>query len=373
MADAVASAQLAPVQAAYRIVITSIGDARPSDAASIAVGLGVPVNRVLEAVYRAPSVLVDGLDAPTARQMGDLLGSLGCGVDVQSANGPAPAPADLYDVALHIEDTARYGAIVDALAGFLGAKPDDAARLVATPPGVVLGQVSRATIDALRQRLGDGAGLIVSDPDSALYDLFLGACDQAVVMRLQGDLRRAGFEPLAETGCVLSGLPRDVAEGLWSAHHRIGALRLVNRDFLRFDVVMTGGTPSPAASAALQDLAGIPDHIVPRLFGAGEITLIDALPLAELADVLDGLAGAGLEIRADLVSFAHLGLDITRAPRPADVRDTLAAIGIGVDEAALRQLPYRLPCALPELQARLLRDALALCGAQADLIDEAAA
>ena len=373
MAVAIASSDLAGKRDGFRLDFNSIGAANPGNAAAIAVGLGVPVSSLLEVVYRAPAVLVDGLEARVGQQMAGLLRDLGCEVDLVASDAPPLPSPQLYDVALHVEDTTRYTEIINALAAFLGAKPDDAARLISTPPGVVLGKVSQATIDALSERLGNGALLAVSDPDQALYDVFLGACDAAVGLRLRGDLQRQGYELLGETGCILSGLSKAQADAIWSAHHRIGELRVINRDFLRFDLVMTGGELTEAAHKALADVAGIPDHIIPMLFDEGDITVVEALAGPEMPAAMEDLAAAGLDIRADLMTFAHLGLEIIAADRPRAVRETLETIGLSIEETALRQLPYRLPYQLPELQARLVRDALHLCGAEANLVDEVAA
>lgn len=373
MTTAIATADLAAPDEGFRLVFQSIGDAVPGNAASIAVGLGVPVAPVMEALYRAPTVLVDGLTAAIGARMRDLLTEMGCNVTLDPMSSPPPVPATLHDVALHVTDTTRHGAIVDALAAFLGTRPDDAARLIATPPGVVLGRVSRATIDALAARLGAGASLVASDPDTAVYDVFLGDCDSVVRARLMADLRRAGLAPLAETGCILTGLTRAQADGIWAAHGRLAALRVVNRDFLRFDLVLTGGAPTPAAIRALTDTAGVPAHVAPRLFHEGPITVMEAVAHADMASAMDRLAAAGLCIRADLVSFLHLGMEITAAPQPRTLRAALNALGIDATDHDLRRLPYRLPWRLPELQARLVRDTLEASGARVDLLDLAAA
>lgn len=369
MARAIASADLAPRDDGFRIVFHSIGGAAPGNAAAIAIGLGVPVTPVMEALYRAPSVLVDGLSAEIGGRMRALLTDMGCRVTLDPMTAPLPAPAPLQDAALHITDTARYGAITSALAEFLGTPGEDAARLIATPPGIVLGGVSPATIAALAERLGPGADLVASDPAHALYDLFLGPCDGITRSRLFSDLRRAGFKPLADAGCILTGLTKTQADAVWAAHGRVRDLRVVNRDFLRFDLVLTGGAPSPAATRALIETAGIPAHVVPRLFDEGEITVMEALPHADMAPAMERLTAAGLEIRADLVTFLHLGVDIVAAQHPRALRDTLKAIGIETTESDLRRLPYRLPWRLPELQARLLRDTLEAAGARTELVD----
>lgn len=369
MTNAIASADLAANENAFRLVFHSIGGASPGNAAAIALGLGVPVTTVMEALYRAPSVLVDGLSETIGTRMLALLSEMGCRVSLDPMSAPLPEPATLFDVALHVTETTRYDEITGALAAFLGTLPGEAGRLISTPPGIILGKVSQASIDALSDRLGSGAELLASNPDTALYDVFLAPCDTVVKSRLLGDLRRRGLSILAEDGCLLAGLTKSQADTLWSTHQRIQELRVVNRDFLRFDLVLTGGSPTPEAIRALTEMAGIPADIVPRLFEEDEITVVEAANHATMSAMLEQLTAAGLEIRADLITFLHLGLEIIKAPRPHMVIETLRAIGIDSSENALRRLPYRLPFFLPELQARMLRDTLAWSGAETVFID----
>ncbi len=350
-----------------RVAIRSIGTATPSRAASIALGLGVPVQSVMETLYRAPRILVDGLAPETADRMADLLGDLGCEVAVEPQDTPPPAEEPLYDVALHITDTARYGAVTEALAGFLGCDAAQAAQVILQPPGVVLGQVSTATVEALCRRLGEGAELSVSDPGKARYSLFLGDCDPTVRARVLGDLRRRGLEPMGSSGCLLSGLERSEADAIWAALGRVGALRIVNADFLRYDIVLTEGADTAAARNVLEAFARIPGHIVPELFGALPITVMEAVPEADMPGALERLAAAGLSVRADLVTFLHLGIELVSARRGVDPARVLARLGIETGGPVM--VPGRLPFAMPDLQARLVRDALAGAGIEAALFE----
>lgn len=375
MGQAVASArhedlELRPGER-HSVVIKSIGTAAPQDAAPIAIGLGVPVQRVLEAFYQAPTVLVDGLSAEMAGHMAGLLEQIGCLVDdVPEAYGDVAVP-ELFDVAVHVSETARYPQITSELATFLGATEEQAARLLTTPPGIVLGSVSLATIEALKARLGQGVDMINSRPDVAVYDVFLAECEDHVRLRLFADLRTRGFAPQADEGCILAGLTKEEADRLWSAHKASGVLCVVNRAFLRFDIVMTGGLDTPTSRDALKRVAGIPERILPRLFDAMPIAVIEALPEAELASALEAMTAAGLELRADLITFLHLGLEITGTSDPAGLARTLSALGLQSQDRNLAALPVRLPYHLPELQARILRDSLVASGAQVELVDAA--
>lgn len=370
VATATNTADEVPAGQRHRVVISSVGSAVPANARSVAIGLGVPVQSVLDAFYKAPVVLVDGLSRDVAEQMSGLLVQIGCEAQVQAELDPAPAPAVLYDVALHVTDPARYGEVCRAVGSFVGAGEEDAARLVSTPPGIVLGGVSEATIDALNDRLGGGAELVRSRPEHALYDVFLAECEPPMRARLLADLKSRGYTPVAEEGCILTGLEKTSADQLWTAHRAGGRIQIVNRDFLRFDIVMTGGENGALVHAALTEIAGVPTDIAPRLFEMLPITVMEAVPSRDLEASFAGLVEAGLELRADLVTFLHLGVEISGTDDPAATLKTLTNLGLW-RQSAMPPLPWRAPWHMPELQARILRSTLQSAGAHVDLIDPA--
>ena len=374
MSDASANTvpQTPPAEGEYRLVVTSIGTATPASAKSIALGLGVSVQSVLNALYRAPSILVDRVSVDIAEQMQTLLASLGYETRIDSSDQPL-TPADGYfDIAAYITDVQAYDRILDELARFLGTTAAETSHLLTSPPGIILGNVSQATLTALRDRLGDGIELIASNPKTARYSVFLTADSPEQAQRTGLELRRRGYQPIADQGCVLIDLDKTQADALWSAFQKANTLRVINQDFLRYDLVLTepGQGATADACAALGDLAGIPEHIIAKLFANTPITLIEALPNEHLQSTLLALTQAGLSVRADLISFMPLGLKITHTREPRQLQRTLQSLGLlDVAQTTLPALPFQLPYALPELQARVVRGALEASGTAAELVE----
>ncbi|TLF47883.1 hypothetical protein FEI13_14100 [Halomonas urmiana] len=115
----------------HQVVVTSPGDVSPSALRAVAEGLARLVAEVAEAIFRAPTVLVDDLDADTATALDRLLASLGLESRV-APHGEAPAEATPLDVAIQVQDVARVAAVTESLADFLGVSAQRAFGLLAT-------------------------------------------------------------------------------------------------------------------------------------------------------------------------------------------------------------------------------------------------
>lgn len=346
-----------------RVVIRSIGTAVPADAARVALGLGVGVPQVVAAFYRAPTALVDRLDEPTAAAMADLLDSLGCLTEVVPSDAPLPQPAPLLDVAVHLTDEDRFDAVALAVSAFLGCPESDARRLLLATPAVLLGGVSPATVEALRARLGEGVSVLASDPRLARYDLLLGDCPAVQRARLTADLRARGLEPATDSPWLLRGISKEQADQIWAVHQRTPGLQVVNQDFYLFEVVLDAGSPTPSATAALTG-AGVPAGVVPQLFDALPIIVADGLSDQAAKELIAELATAGLTAHGELVTFAHLGVQVLGCANPDALRSALRAAGV-------QNPPATPPFVLgpwPELAARLLRRELVRIGAHAELV-----
>jgi len=345
------------------LVITSIGTAGPNDAASVALGLGVSVPHVISAFYRAPTTLVDRLPDATATAVAELLASLGCEVEIVPSDSPPPELAQLLDVAVHITDEARFEPVAAAAATFLGCPEEEARRLLLATPPVLLGQVSSATVEALRHRLGEGVSVLSSDPALAGYDVLLGECPAVHRARLLADLRAMGFDP--DTGpWVLRGLTKDQADAIWARHRRTPSLQVTNQNFYRYEVVLNGGEADATTTAALTS-TGVPVDVVPRLFNALPVIVADELSERAAKDLIAKLTQVGLEVHAELTTFLQLGVRVNAWTSPTKVRATLRAAG-------LKDPPDAIPFVLgpwPELTARLVRNMLVSAGTDAELAD----
>jgi len=362
--------------AQYRIVVNSIGSARPAASAAIAKGLGLAASTVVSRLYRAPAILVEGVDHNVARQVTNLLCDIGYQAEIQDLTQPVPPRSPLYDVALYVEDADAFLPTVKAISKFIGMPEADASTMLMMPPGIVLGSVSKATVEAFRQHLDEGVSMVSSIADEASYDIFLGDVAEIVSRRILSDLRDANITPISDSGLVAAAVDHQTAQALWRRHQASGAMRVVNRDFLRFDLVCTDiesgfETASPQQIECLERVAGIPADLVPEVLNSLPITLLEAVPNGAVEQRMTELAEVGLVMRADLISFQLLTLEILSISQPAATLSALTGYGVFKQGAGLPRVPFKLDGVMPELQARLLKAALEMSGAEVDFVEEA--
>ncbi len=358
----------------YRIVVNSIGTAKPAASAAIAKGLGLSASTVVSRLYRAPAILVEGVEQQVAQRMTNLLCDIGYQAEVQDISQPVPPRAPLYDVSVYIDEAEAFLPTVKTISQFIGMSEADASSMLMTPPGIVLGSVSEATVEAFRHQLCDGVSVLASVTEEADYDIFLGSAPEIVSRRILSDIQEAGLTLIAENGLVAVGVDHETAQSLWRRHQASGAMRVVNHDFLRFDLVCTGiengfVKGSSEQVVLLNELVGIPTEMIPEVLASLPLTLLEAVPNSEVEEKMTALSDAGLQMRADLISFQMLGLEVLSVAQPSATINVLQGYGLLKAGQGLPRTPFKLDGVMPELQAKLVKAALEGSGADVDYVE----
>lgn len=349
-----------------RIVVTSVGVAQPAAAVAAAKGLGVPVERAVASVYRAPAVLADQVPLPTADAVVQQLTAMGLHAVAVPNDAPTPAAPALYDVALYVSDPRAVPVATAQLAAFAAIDVSAALAMILTPPGPILGAVSETTVEALSARLPPGVELVAAQPAESSYHVFLADGPTASRARFLADLQALGLPAIARSGLVAMEVPHTLVQQLWRRHQAAGLMRAVNAAFLRYDVVLTalGGVDpaDPEIGAALQRQTGMPAEIAQVALTALPLTLMEGVAHADLSDRLAALTALGLEARAELTTFQHLTVVVSQLVAVAPLRPLLARFGLRLTGSAAPSTPFEV-AHLPELQARMLRTELEDLGA----------
>lgn len=333
--------------AAADLLILGVGSASPRAVAALARAIDMPIEAVVDAVYRAPARLLANLATPDACRLVEIVQALGLrAAAVAPAEVPARAP--VLDVAGDLTDWHQADAVATALAGFLGVTPTAALDALLTPPGILLGNVTAATLDALRAALPAGAvALSSAEPRSSRYALFASS-----LTPLQQNLLRKDLPDDVQFGAsgsvTLFDLTREHADAIWRRLKALDSVRIVNQAFLRFTVLLTSAPEGGAH--ALQALAGVPVADYPLLASVLPVPVELRVDCADVAARLAAYVAGGFDVRAELSTFAMVQFDVLAAPVAM-----LETLGVTA------RPPFR-TAPMPEPRARLFRARLEAAG-----------
>ncbi|QMW22849.1 hypothetical protein [Sandaracinobacteroides saxicola] len=334
------------------LLILGVGRASPRVAGALAEALELPIELVVDAIYRAPARLLANLPHDDAQRLAGIVAGLGLEVAAAPA-GEAPPRAAVLDIAADLVEPAAADAVADALGRFLGMPPEQALETLLTPPGIVLGNVTAATVQALDRALPAGAvELTASEAATARYALFAGGLSAAQRAVLRPHIA-ADAATGADGSVTLFDLERGAADALWRRLKAPEGVRIVNQAFLRFTLWLTAmPADATAGVAALEMLAGVPAEDYPLLAEILPVPVAERVPMADVPERLAAFAQAGFGARAELSTFGAMALHIYSAPP-----GVLA--GFGFDAAP----PFATP-PMAEPRARLLRARLEAAGVE---------
>lgn len=331
------------------LLIAGIGVATPKAASVLSQALDLPIETVVDALYRAPARLLADMPGPDAARLAEIIGTLGVEVEVIPA-GQAPQRQPTMDLAGELLDPAQAMEVGQVLGRFLGTSPEQALELLLTPPGVLLGSVTEATVRALEAALPAGAArLTASRPDEARFALFASELSHLQIGILRPHLPPEAV-PAPGGNATIFDLARGEADSLWRRLKAPETVQVVNQDFLRFSLDLTAAPEDGAKT--LCALAGVPVEDYALLREALPATMETGVAFGQVSARMTAYAAAGFTVRAEMETFAHVGLDILSAPPQA-----LVTVGLP-GPAPLSTTP------MPRPRAHLLRHQLEAAGAE---------
>ena len=210
----------------------------------LAAEAGLSLSEAVARLSDAPCELSAGTDPETAGRLVRSLRLFGLRVRTEPADAPRQRSVVRFDLSLQWArppEACRAG--VEAVAARLGRPVEAVAEGLSSPAGLMLPGLDWAAVGAWRQMLRGvpGLRLVVSDPEAALYDLLPSgrAADSLQAVALLLHLRRLGIAPCPVTGAVGGGLDHVMRDHVMGRFPQSG-FAPVNRDFQRFDLLLTG-------------------------------------------------------------------------------------------------------------------------------------
>lgn len=361
------------LEGGFRLIVRSIGMA---DLALVPVLRGLRRSSDAELaglLYRAPSELISGLSHQTASQLLGVLQKTGVELDLVADTEPYEPGQGEYEVALAVKKFDQMPAVIDATARIVGLDTERAKRVVCATPALLIGQISSATVEALRRRFAPlGVEIDASITAQARFDLYAESDDartrQVIVQLLAGvDIRP---EQRANQ-LMASNLDGALAKRLWDElSQRSARVQVVNRDLHRFDVMLEKAPPTKEMLSYLVDSFGMPARTAERVVQCTPFVLAENVSSASLREILVAVQSHQGKASGVLLSQRRYGLKIGAGGdrRMAKIWiDTVA--GRQASEGFERLDTMQLPGPLTKTQARWLQHELKGVGVPAQLVE----
>ncbi|TVQ72234.1 MAG: hypothetical protein EA373_03010 [Oceanospirillales bacterium] len=325
----------------YRVTVLSIGTATAAATKVIASGLNVPAEKVAEKLYRAPSVLADNLTEETCKQLASLIQNIGIEVKIEYCDAPAPQPTELFDISVQMTDIENLPKVVANLSPFLGIDETSVISLLISPPAIILGSVSSATLSAIRDRLDfSGVDVVASRPISARYDLVSEELNQHQTQQLNQFLQRLNLSLQANNGLCLENIDYSTAQKIWKHFGHNLPLKIINQDFYRYDLLLNS-LPNSSESAAqefLENKLGITPFDYPDVESHLPLVIHESISHKEALTLEAEFTRHGLDTKKVNITFQRLKIQIHAVQDLQPVNTLLQQLGLM--DTPLKTLPY---------------------------------
>lgn len=329
-----------------RVVIRSVGTAAAGVVSALRQALPFSEERLAACIYRAPAELLGHLDQTTAEALAQALMTMGLEAETLGPSETFTPGGPDYDVALAIQGTDRLLEATREIATFLGVPFMQARQILCACPTELIGKVSANTVAAIRRRLERlGIAVDVSRREGAVFDLFVGECPPPQQAEVQRCLREAGV-PTGDSGeagdaprpRVLAGLREPEAKACYERLKGCDApIRIVNRDFQRFDVRLEEARDTPAMVEFLMESTGMPEAVAKKVPARTPIVIHHNLPYRETQEALARIAGLGGRASAHLLALKNVRLQLAKVGDPDSTARLLEVLG-GIEPERAREM-----------------------------------
>ncbi|GAB6042285.1 hypothetical protein [Endothiovibrio diazotrophicus] len=368
----VAEAVEGPPEGEWRLAIYSIGDASAALIPTLRRISSLPPAQLASLLYRAPSILADGLEREVAEAMAGLLRRTGVVVEPLHCEAPFEPGEGAFDLALSVRDPARLGEVAALVSELLGCSLEEGRKLVCASPALLMGAVSAATVEALSRRFSAlGVEVDVSRPQEALYDLFIGEAPPAMRAGVARVLTDGGVAEVADEGALIAaGLDWSTARRVWPPLQRIAVpLRLLSHDFQRFDVSLDRVEGSEALYAYLAEVIGMPREVAEQAPSRLPLVLLRGVARGVAMEAVAQLTGLGAEASVHLLAFRRFALELPATRDSKVVARLLRTVGgLSPEVAAAGAAGGRVRGSFGEAQALWLQAELRRAGVEADVV-----
>ncbi len=349
----------------YNVVVESVGTANPAVCKLLSESLNLPIDLVSRTIYNAPAVLFYKVDETIAENANSLLTQLGLQVSINDAVEPIPQITQPVEVAVYVNDINKLPLVCQQLSEFLGCKHKEALTLLMNDFGIVLGNISIATAQALSNRLD--AEVVISNPKLDFFTLQISSTNHLFINQLNEQLKKLHINQIITTNGDIKDISYNNAQQLWQRFQSTGYIKLVNQSFQRFEILIDkADTTNANYKTILINEVGMPDDIIDEVLNNLPIVLHESVNTALLTEMLEKYKQAGLHCSYRPVSDVPYLLSIQHISNFDQAKQILSEY-YNTQSLLKNTLEWVAPTAINNLIARYALAQLETIGCQATI------
>lgn len=356
----------------WAIVVDSIGTAGAGLVKALKKVTPLSENSIATLLYQAPSKLISDLPKGLAEEMNELLASTGLECRVVEKDAVMESGDASHEVALVIRDVSRMNEIAQLIFELIGARIQEVRQILSATPTVLIGKISKNTAYAIRERFRPlDVEVDISNPDEAGFDVFLGDCSELDRNRIARIFRDLNTPLLGETtkpkanSIIAVGLSREQSDKIWQRVSRTSLpVRLINRDFERFDLQLDALPDSEDAIRYLTTSTGMPDNMAHKALQNLPIIVQQNIPFMDLDRHMARIVELGGQATGHLLVFQTFSLQIETIKDAQQSAELLQHLGQVPEQAIKNRLTagYVIEGPFTSLQAKWLQYELKKAG-----------
>lgn len=293
------------------VIIKSIGSASPSASILLADAFKIPQEIVLKLLYNTPSVIFHKVDEQLAVKAKNTLSKLGLEVKIQNSDLSLPTKQYLYEASIYVNDPLKLPKVVLQLSEFLGCEQKEALNLLLQNPSIVIGSVSKATINALSKRID--AEVTITNPKKDLYSIYFPMNQSSIIDDLK-HIYKNGFS-IQKTGSeyIIENLDYTTSQEIWRKYKSKNAIKIINQSYQRYEIILTKiDKNNTSQKEFLINEVGIPKQIINTVLANLPIQLNESLSKQKTETTLKKYTKAGLTCHSEIITIQKYFLEITK-------------------------------------------------------------
>jgi hypothetical protein len=306
------------------VIIQAIGSANPAVAVALADAFDVNKTLMLKMLYNAPAPFLVNVTEETATKAEALLTALGIEVSITDNTIPLPAMDASYDVSIFIHEPHTLHTVARQLATFMGLADAEVLQLLLTDQAIVLGGVSKATVDTLTKRID--ADVIATNPKEDLFLIKITAPNNTIINTLTETANSLGYV-YDSTQHGIDNVSYNDAQTIWRKFSNTSSVHIYNKSLQRYQIVLNEFQVNDAqATTYLVHAIGMPEEIIPTVYENVPVVLVDSIQYAAVEKTLQDCTAQGLVCTTKPIPFGKYKLRLSNIEQPQYTAECLHQI-----------------------------------------------